>query len=87
MFWYNLEKEKDIVFQDRLKLFYPNISLCDSECKSVVNLENNTVNCECYFNDISSTNNIYSLKDSNFIEYLLGDPIDFIELSNIDISK
>ena len=86
-FDYNLENEKDIAFQDRLKLFYPNISLCDSECKPVVNLENNTVSCECYFNDISSTNNISFLKDNVFIENLLGDAIDFIESSNIDVSK
>lgn len=32
---YELNGTKDVAYKDRLKVFYPNISLCDSRCKQI----------------------------------------------------
>ena len=83
---YLFETEKDVAFKDRIKVFYPNISLCDSGCiQTGVNLENMTSICECKFNDISNKTN--SIKDNIIINELLGDYIDIFESSNIKVLK
>jgi len=52
---YIYDTKKDIALHDRLKLFYSNISLCDSGCtQTSVDLENFTAHCECQFNDFSN---------------------------------
>ena len=54
---YNYDTKKDIAFQDRLKVFYPNISLCDPGCtQTSIDFENFTATCECQFKDISNNN-------------------------------
>ena len=86
---YNYETNKDIALKDRLKLFYPNISLCDPGCtQTSVDLENFTANCECKFNDISN-NNKDNKENAEFvlIENLIGDALDFLESSNIAVGK
>ena len=80
--------DKDIALQDRIKLFYPNISLCDEGCvQTSVNLINKTANCECEFNDISDTKKEDSKGENVFLENLLGDVLDFIDKSNIAVGK
>ena len=86
---YTYETDKDIALKDRLTLFYPNISLCDQGCtQTSVNLENFTANCQCQFNDISNNNENNELNiELVLIENLLGDIVNFIESSNIDVVK
>ena len=88
---YNYSTEKDIALQDRIKIFYPNISLCDSGCNQTdLNLEKMTANCECGFNDISSSakkDGKSSIKENVFVENLVGDTIDLIDSSNIDVFR
>ena len=88
-FDYKLNTDKDIALQDRIKLFYPNISLCDSGCtQTSVDLVNMTANCECQFNDISTPSTKDNKKEENvLIENLLGDILDFIDTSNIAVGK
>ena len=44
---------KDVPLQDRIKTYYPNITLCDSGCTSKgVNLTSMESICECKFNDL-----------------------------------
>ena len=85
---YNLNIDKDIALQDRIKLFYPNLSLCDSGCvQSSINLINMTANCECQFNDISNSNKDESKGENILLENILGNVLDFIDTSNIGVAK
>ena len=86
---YNLKTSKDIALKDRLKLFYPNISLCDSKCSQTsVNLEQKTANCECQFNDISTSNKDNGIsKEEALLENLLGNVLNFVDSSNIAVGK
>ena len=90
-FDYNINTNKDIALQDRLKLFYPNITLCDSGCNQTnVNLKEMTANCQCEFNDISSNQDKSgknNLKDNALIENLMGNVFNFIDSSNIGVGK
>ena len=88
-FDYDLDSDKDIALKDRLSLFYPNISLCDSGCNQTsVDLVNMTAKCECEFNDFSkSEDNVKDEKEENvLLENLLGDVLDFIDSSNIAVA-
>ena len=85
---YDLKNDKDIALQDRLKLFYPNLSLCDPGCtQKSFDLEKMKANCECQFNDISPSNKDKIKKENAILENLLGDAIDFIDSTNIGVIK
>ena len=59
---------KDATLQDRIKTFYPNITLCDSGCKNKgINMTTYEAECECTFQDL--------LSKSIFQNELLGDNI------------
>ena len=59
---------KDATLQDRIKTFYPNITLCDSGCKNKgINMSTYEAECECTFQDL--------LSKSIFQSELLGDNI------------
>ena len=48
---------KDATLQDRIKSFYPNITLCDAGCKNKgINLTTMEAECECTFYDLLSKN-------------------------------
>ena len=48
---------KDATLQDRIKSFYPNITLCDTGCKNKgINLTSMEAECECTFHDLLSKN-------------------------------
>ena len=48
---------KDATLQDRIKSFYPNITLCNSGCKNKgINLTTMEAECECTFYDLLSKN-------------------------------
>ena len=89
---YDINTNKDVAFKDRLKLFYPNVTLCDEGCVQIgVNLEKMTANCECDFNDISKKEDKKekktTLKDNILVENLMGNVLNFIDSSNIGIGK
>ena len=86
---YKFESNKDIALKDRIKLFYPNISLCKSGCTlKSVELKNYTNECECKFNDISNKkNNNKEKKEKVLIDNLIGDALDFVSYSNIVVGK
>ena len=77
---------KDIPLKDRIKEFYPNISLCDdSGCTyKGVNLTTMESICECKFNDI--LNNKY-FEGNVLIENTLGEITDILTNSNLDVLK
>lgn len=44
---------KDIPFKDRLKDFYPNVTLCDDRCRyKEINLVSMTSICQCKFSEL-----------------------------------
>ena len=88
---FSFETEKDIALKDRIKIFFPNISLCDSGCiQTSVDLINYTANCECKFNDISDmgNNNENNEKvETILLKNILGDLFDILDSSNIQVVK
>ena len=56
-FHYDSPNGKDATLQDRIKSFYPNITLCDPGCKNKgINLTSMEAECECTFQDLLSKN-------------------------------
>ena len=90
---YDYSSDKDIALQDRKKLFYPNITLCDSGCyQKDINLTAMTATCDCEFNDISldddkTLNKKNLILENELIENMLGDILDFISSSNVQVTK
>ena len=77
--------EKDIPLNDRVKYFYPNVTLCDDGCQyKGINLEDMTASCDCKFNDI--TNNAL-IKDNEILNSMFGEIFDLINSSNILVLK
>ena len=82
---YDSPEKKDISLEDRLLVYFPNISLCDEGCEmSGVDLENMTAICDCSFQDITSNNQI---TDNALFEEATGDFFDKIAESNIYVLK
>ena len=63
---------RDIPLKDRIKMFYPNISLCNIGCEFIgVDLQSLKAKCICIFNDFMN-NNIFtdSIYGQNFQEFV-----------------
>ena len=51
---YDSPCDKDVALRDRLLIYYPNITLCDSGCKNAgVNLSSMMAICECKFKELT----------------------------------
>ena len=76
---------KDITLSDRIKTFYPNITLCDSgcECKGV-DLNSMETICECKFNDIMNNELI---EDNYLISNTIGEFASLLSSSNLVVLK
>ena len=56
-FHFDSPNGKDATLKDRIKTFYPNITLCDAGCKNKdINLTTMKAECECIFQDLLSKN-------------------------------
>ena len=85
-FMYDSPTGRDATPNDRLKTYFPNISLCDEEsgCSpKSVNLNTFEVICNCELNDIMSNSKV----GEKILEDGFGDILEFIEESNIQIFK
>ena len=61
---------KDVALRDRLLIYYPNITLCDSGCTNTgVNLTSMTAICECKYKELTED-------DTDEIEYIYKEAID-----------
>ena len=76
---------KDIPVKDRLKLFFPNITLCDEGCSiKGVNLTSWKIMCQCILNNLVNTN-IFG--NSIFLKKSIGEMKDILSKTNIEVMK
>ena len=76
---------KDIPLKDRLRLFYPNITLCNEGCSiKGVNLTSWKAICECKLRDLVQ-NNIFG--NNLVIQKTIGEVQDILMKTNIEVLK
>ena len=76
---------KDIPLKDRLKLFFPNITLCDEGCHiKGVNLTTLKASCECTLNNLLN-NNIFG--NNLLVQKSLGEVQEILTKTNIEVMK
>ena len=76
---------KDVPLKDRIKTYYPNITLCNTGCNSKgVNLTTMESICECKFNDIINNDLI---ERNAIFQNTIGEITDIISSSNILVLK
>ena len=82
---FNSPYNKDVPLKDRIKVFFPNVTLCDYGCTNKgINMDDMTSICDCSFVDVANSNIV---KDNIILDSLFGDAIDFINESNILVMK
>ena len=82
---YESPNGKDIPLKERIKIYYPNITLCDAGCTSKgVNITSMESICECKFSHILN-NELF--EGNALIEGSLGQITDIISNSNLDVLK
>ena len=75
---------RDITLEDRLKSFYPNVSLCDEGCMNKgINLTTMKAICNCKFNDISNNKLLDEMGEVGGI----GEFVEIISTSNLEVFK
>ena len=83
-FPFDSPNNRDVTLEDRLKSFYPNISLCDDGCVSKgIDLTTMKAICNCKFTDISKNELIDEIKDIG----PMGEIFEIISSSNIQVFK
>ena len=76
---------KDIPLPDRIKTFYPNITLCDPGCQyKGIKLNSLETICECKFNDIMNNKLI---EDNYLLSNTIGEIASLLSTSNIMVLK
>ena len=76
---------KDIPLSDRIKTFYPNITLCDPGCQyKGIDLNSLETICECKFNDIMNNKLI---EDNYLLSNTIGEIASLLSTSNIMVLK
>ena len=84
-FHYNSPNGKDVPLQDRVKAFYPNITLCEAGCTNKgVNLTTMESICQCKFMDIMNNE---LLEENVVLKNTLGQVTDLLKNSNLDVLK
>ena len=84
---YNFDKpvKKDIALKDRILIYFPNITLCESNCKiNGVNLTSLKSICECKYNNFKKKNFI---EDSLIYQTGVGEIKNILSHTNIEIIK
>ena len=87
-FHFDSPNGKDATLQDRIKTFYPNITLCDDGCRNRgVNLTTMQAKCECIFHDLLSISilNNELIGDNILIKEAVGQLMDVLDNLNIEV--
>ena len=87
-FHFHSPNGKDATLQDRIKTFYPNVTLCDENCKNKgVNISTMKAECECTFQDLLS-NNIFNndlFGDNVLLKEALEELMEMISNLNLEV--
>ena len=87
-FHFNSPYDKDTTLQDRIKSFYPNVTLCDSGCKQKgINMSSLEAECECIFQDLLSKRILKNelIGDNLLVKETLQEVMEIISNLNIEI--
>ena len=77
--------DKDVALKDRLLVYYPNITLCDSGCKNIgVNLTAMTAICECQFKNLTEMD---LEKDDNIYKEVVNEVNKILSQVNLDVME
>ena len=84
-YYYNSSIRKDIAVKDRVKIFYPNITLCENGCSiKGINATTMMAECECKINNLINNN---ALSDNALYQSQFGEIEELLSQINIDILK
>ena len=89
-FYFESWNNKDVVLKDRINYVYPNITLCDSDCKNIgINLTSLTAICECSFRDLLDISNIENdwLSNNILVDEVLNQIHELITLLNLEVMR
>ena len=87
-FHFNSPNGKDATLQDRIKSFYPNITLCDAGCNNKgINFTTMQAECECIFQDLLDKNILGNnlIRNNILIKESLQEIADMINELNLEI--
>ena len=74
---------KDVALRDRLLIYYPNITLCDSGCNNAgVNLTSMMAICECKYKEMTDEDNEYN---NNLYESAVNEVFNILNQINIEV--
>ena len=77
--------KKDIALKDRIKIFFPNITLCENGCNiKSINSTTMKAECECKLNNLINNN---ALANNAFYKSQVGNIEEFLSQSNLEILK
>ena len=78
--------KKDLSLKDRVKIFFPNITLCENGCTiKGINTSSMKAECDCKINDLFDHNN--AITNSAFYRFQVKDIEELISEVNIEILK
>ena len=87
-FHFESPNKKDATLQDRIKTFYPNVTLCGNRCKNKgLNMTSMKIECDCAFQDLLS-NNIFEndiIGDNILIKEAVQEIMEMISNLNIEV--
>ena len=87
-FHFDSPNGKDATLQDRIKKFFPNITLCNQGCKNKgINMTTMEAQCECTFQDLLS-NNLFNndiIGDNVLIKEALNEIMEMASNLNLEI--
>jgi len=89
-FHFESPNNRDVVIKDRIKSYYPNVTLCDSGCKNTgINLTSLTAICECSFKDLldSTFLNDNIIFDNIIINGLIDHVAQILKILNLEVMK
>ena len=82
---FEMPVKKDIALKDRILIYFPNITLCEGDCKTIgVNLTTLKAMCECKFSNLKKQN---ILEDNLMYQSAVGEITDLLSHTNIEIIK
>ncbi len=87
-FHFDSPNGKDATLQDRIKTFFPNVTLCDGGCKNKgINLTTMKAECECTFQDLLS-NDLFQndlIGDNVLVKEALEEIAEIMSNLNIEV--